>query len=94
MDCNNYSYAPTMLQEDNTILSYENDDMTAYIEQQRQYNYFVFWVSAYSYDGQLEVAESYRDILTAKKLYDFIINNYTDTPPGEELQTFIDSLSA
>ena len=91
---NNYSYAPTMLEENNKILSYENGDMYAYIEQERQYSSLIFYVSAFSYDGQLEVAESYKDILTAKKLYDYIIKNYTNTPPGEELQTFIDSLNA
>jgi len=94
MDCNSYSYAPTMLDEDqDTLASYKNDDMEVCLEcigpRQRLPEYHVW---AFSYDGQLDVAELFFDRAPAERLYNFIRENYSDTPPGDELGAFIESL--
>lgn len=93
MDVNNFSYAPSLGVENCTIYLYENDDMTAYVEKQRVYGTHRFWVSAYSYDGQMDVVEVYDNENTAKRLYDYIVENFAGTPPTEDLQYFIDSLA-
>ena len=90
MDCNSYSYAPYMLDEERPRLAYyENDDMYAelYVRFGKYYN-----VYAFSYDGQLDVAEEFSDKDKAQRLYDYIMENYTGSPPGEELQDFIRDL--
>ena len=88
MDCNSYSYAPYMLdKEHERIAYYENDDM--YMELERVEH--TFCVSAYSYDGSLDVAEEYRTFEQAAKLYRFCAA-YRSGPPGDELQEFINSL--
>ena len=69
---------------------YANDDM--YVVVRVAVGEYV--VEAYSYDGSLEVDEIYRSYITARKLFDFIRENYNNTPPHEELQEFIDSLVA
>ena len=92
MDCNSYSYAPYMLgdYEKRQLLDCEyNDDMEA---EMYEYPGPVFSVNAISYDGQLEVAEEFSDRNKAQRLFDFIVENYSDTPPGDELQDFIRDL--
>ena len=89
MDCNSYSYAPSMLDGGSEYINrYENDDMR--IELERSNGVYIVW--AFSYDGQLDVFEEFSSLSAASSLYDFIMNNYTDTPPGEELQDFIRNL--
>ena len=89
MDCNSYSYAPTMLDEKHRqIAYYENDDMYMELEQIGD----VFCCSAYSWDGDLDVCEEFSALSKAAKLYEFIEQNYTDTPPGDELDEFIHNL--
>lgn len=90
---NSYSYTPTMLNENNNIKEFSNDDMYIELSKERNYNYYLFYVYACSYDGQLEVSEVFRDQETAEKLYNYIYESYTDTPPGDELQSFINSLT-
>lgn len=89
MDCNSYSYAPSMLDGNRAQLAYyENDDMQVELE-----NYDgTFCVTAFSYDGSLDVAEEFSDIDRAQRLYDFIMENYTSSPPGDELSAFIRDL--
>ena len=89
MDCGNYSYAPSMLDGGREILnSYENDDMRAELE--RVDNVYCVW--AFSYDGSMDISEEFSDRSAAEKLYDYIVTNYSDTPPGDELQDFIRDL--
>ena len=89
MDCNSYSYAPTMLDEKHRqIAYYENDDMYMELEQIGD----VFCCSAYSWDGDLDVSEEFSALSKAAKLYEFIAENYTDGPPGDELDEFIHNL--
>lgn len=74
MGCNSYSY---------TVLElYRNDDMSAEITIQRSYNdATVYNVWAGSYDGSMDIYESFRTLDAARALYDNIMDNYTDTPP-------------
>lgn len=86
MDCNSYSYAPTMLDcEKNYLARFENDDM--YIELENFHGSFT--VYAFSYDGDLDVYEMFSDENQARILYQFILDNYTYSPPGPELEEFI-----
>ena len=90
MDCNSYSYAPTMLQGPEAIISrYENDDMQIELEQIGRSSFSVW---AFSYDGGLDVYEEFYVLEPAQMLYDFIRGNYSDTPPGPELTAFIEAL--
>ena len=79
MDCNSYSYtAPGFGVEDNPpLLKISNDDMQA--ELTRHATYFSVW--AYSYDGQLDVYETFNTENAARTLYNHIMYNYTTTPP-------------
>lgn len=78
MDCNSYSYTPHMLDEDqHYIACFNNDDME--IELERHDTYFSIW--AYSYDGQLDVYETFTTENAAQALYNHIFDNYTTTPP-------------
>ena len=88
MDCNSYSYAPTMLDGESVMAHHENDDM--YIELYKWGNLFV--VSAWSYDGSMDVYETFRDQRAASLLYDYIVEHYSDTPPGDELNDCISAL--
>ena len=76
--------------DENAIDYYANDDMYVQIVIYTE----TYYVEAFSYDGSLEVEENYSDYETAKKLFDFVQENYNNTPPHEELQEFIDSLAA
>lgn len=89
MDINNYSYAPHLL-DNEKVLNYSNDDMYIYIEKD---GYGGFLVFACSYDGQLEVCETFRAFTSATALYNHIISSYSDTPPDDkELSAMIYSL--
>ena len=91
MDCNNYSYTAPGFGVDETapILEYHNDDMRALFDYWRnQYDatpnhprHNDYIVSAWSYDGQLEVDEVFTHAEPARKLYTHIITNYSHTPP-------------
>lgn len=86
MDCNSYSYAPHMLDgEDETLDHYENVDMEISVYKYRHYSTYRYDVLAYSYDGQLEVAETFTSEATARRLYLHIMRNYTDTPPDMDV---------
>ena len=77
MDCNNYSYAPTMLENNNIIKEYRSDDMRIRIETQQ--NSLFVW--AYSYDGELDVFERFNRLENALSLFYHIGENYSVTPP-------------
>lgn len=84
MDCNSYNYTAPGFGVDRPapVAEYRNDDMSAEITTQRGYNgAMVYNVWAGSYDGDLDVYESFNTIEAARALYDFILDNYTDTPP-------------
>lgn len=94
MDCNNYSYAPNMLEDSRPYnASYENDDMSATIEESARRNIgqwekgFTVWAG--SYDGSLEVCEFYRTIEAAKSLYNAIVDNYNCSPPASKREVRI-----
>ena len=81
MDCNSYSYtAPGFGVENNPpLLKISNDDMQA--ELTRHATYFSVW--AYSYDGQLDVYETFTTENAAQQLYNHIATNYSSTPPSK-----------
>ena len=80
MDCNSYSYTPHMLDEDqHYIACFNNDDME--IELERHNTYFSVW--AYSYDGQLDVYETFNNENAARTLYNHIMDNCTDAAPNK-----------
>lgn len=91
MDCNNYSYTAPGFGVDNAapIMEHRNDDMQAILDHwENQYNASPnhpnrgkYIVSAWSYDGQMEIDELFTTEDAARKLYNHIITNYTDTPP-------------
>ena len=90
MDCNSYSYAPTMLDgEENYLARYSNDDMEIELVQDGG-KCFTVW--AYSYDGSMDVYEEFFTRESAERLYMFIRKNYTSAPPGTELMDFISAL--
>ena len=89
MDCNNYSYAPHMLDgEDRNIESYENDDMQCTAEQSARGNVgqwqkgFTVWAS--SYDGTLDICEFLRTLDAARFLYNAIVANFSDSAPTKK----------
>ena len=97
MDINNYSYAPGMIGNDDYIESYENDDMTADISIGYRWTgeswVKCFYVTAYSYDGSLDVSERFNTLYHARRLYSEIVERYSDTPPDEdELSALIESI--
>ena len=83
MDINSYSYTPGMLDDDTNISRYDNDDMTAYIDKGGTTNAPIFWLSAYSYAPGLDIAESFTNETAAKSVYNYIVDNYSDTPPAD-----------
>lgn len=91
MDCNSYSYTPYILEEE-SMEHFENEDMVINIDKQRQYSNFVFWVSAWSYDGQLDFSEQYEDEETARKVYAYILNRYGTTPPDGAIYDEIEQM--
>ena len=88
MDCNSYSYAPHMLDGEDRIAAYENDDMSAELEIYGK----IFTVTAYSYDGSMDIYETFRDLDRARELYNYILEQHSDTPPGGELKRYIRKL--
>ena len=94
MDINNYSYAPTMLDDDYTFY-YENDDMQITIDEERYYSKYVFWFYAFSWDGSLEIATKFINKDVALSVADFIKNNFAHTRPDDnnKLQQIIDNYS-
>ena len=97
MDCNNYSYAPEMIGNDDYIESYENDDMMADITigYRGTGNGWAkcFYVSAFSYDGTLDVSERFNTLYHAHRLYSEIVERYSTTPPDEdELSALIEKI--
>ena len=92
MDCNSYSYAPHMLDEKH-FLYYGNADMYIEVDKDRAYDKIIFWLYACSYDGQFEVAERIDDEKTARELFNYIKDNYSDTPPdNDELNSYVLSI--
>jgi len=85
MDINNYSYAPHILDEDTTAARFENDDVCITIDRDREYSNIIFWVSAWSYDGQLDYSEKYEDEKTARAAFDYIVGAYGTTPPDGDI---------
>lgn len=84
MDCNSYSYAPYMLDEDRSYIKrYENDDMEVELDPKR------VDVWAFSYDGSMDVYEIFKTLEAAQAFFDLIVENYSSTPPGDELEELI-----
>lgn len=91
MGCNRYSYAPSMLEDSNPYIDeYENDDMSAYIDESARGNIgqwekgFTVWAG--SHDGSLDVCEFYRTIDAARFLFSAIVDNFSTTPPTKREQ--------
>ena len=83
--------------EDDSVDYYANDDMYVEIVYQtkEKYSYEGYGVWAQSYDGSLEVSELFDDYEHAYRLFEYIWENYSDTPPDEdELIDYIASLQA
>ncbi len=93
MDCNSYSYTAPGFGVDYPapVAEYHNDDMRAEITTQNGYNGAkVYNVWAGSYDGDLDVYESFNTAEAARALYDHIVTDYSHTPPMKrELNKFI-----
>lgn len=90
MDCNSYSYAPTMLDGETTVITrFENDDMQSEVEKWND----SFTVYAWSYDGSMDIYECFERMETALKLHNFIVENFDCCPPVDnELDDYINSL--
>lgn len=86
MDINNYNYAPSMADDCTEIAHFFNDDVQINIEPSKDSNGArFFWVNAWSYDGSMDFAEKYTDEATARRVYDYIVDNYATTPPAGDL---------
>lgn len=88
MDCNNYSYAPHMLENKPAIATYENDDMYSSIDEAARGN-IGDWINGFevysgSYDGSLEVSEFFRTIDAARFLHDSIVREYSTSAPTKK----------
>lgn len=94
MDINNYSYAPTLC-IDNDIRFFDNDDIVVYVNKERNYNHYIYWLTAYSYDGSLDVSECFKNESAAVSVFDYIKNMYADTIPNDntELQEVVNKYS-
>ena len=81
MDCNSYSYTASGFGVDYKapLMEIRNDDMEAEID--RHGEYYSVW--AYSYDGQLDVYETFNTEHAAQQLYNHIATNYSRTPPSK-----------
>lgn len=80
MDCNSYSYAPNMLEDSKPYIDeYENDDMQCTLEKTSGYT-----VCANSYDGTLDVCESYKTLDAARFLFSAIVDNFSYTAPTKK----------
>lgn len=82
MDINSYSNTPHMLDEDNTALYYENDDMYIEVTKERVYNYHVFWIYAAYYNGDFEYAGRTENESIATDIFNYIKDRYTTIPPA------------
>ena len=92
MDCNSYSYTPYMCDE-SPIMEYSNDDMYVEIYKARSYSRIYYDVYACSYDGSLEAADRFDSLEIAKKFYDYIVENFSNTPPAAgEIEAYIEDL--
>lgn len=93
MDCNTYSYTAPGFGVDYLapVAEYHNDDMSAEITTQHGYNdATVYNVWAYSYDGSMDVYETFSALEAAHTLYNHIVNNYSHiTPNKRELRQAI-----
>jgi len=100
MDMNNYSYSPTMLNEE-YLYCYRNDDIEITVDELRNYNtiknirYYKYYFSAYSWDGCLEVNATFKNKDVALSIADFIKNHFAHTQPDDnnKLQQIIDDYS-
>lgn len=81
MDCNSYSYTADGFGADHNppLKKIENDDMSA--ELCRLNGCIGFSVFAGSYDGSLDVYESFNTLEAAEEFYQFIVDHYSDSPP-------------
>lgn len=95
MDMNNYSYSPTMLNDNDYTFYYRNDDIEITIDKERHYSNYVFWFYAYSFDGVLEVAACFKEAAPALEVAAFIKNHFAHTQPDDnnKLQQIIDDYS-
>ena len=92
MDINNYSYC-NMDNDNSKLRHFENDTM--YIDLEYCVNYFqeqYFSVTAYSYENNLDISESFNELLSANKLFNFIKKHYSNTDSDAALMNYIDNL--
>ena len=90
MDCNSYSYTPYMLSKRESLEEvFENDDIVVELSNCGE---SIFSVWAFSYDGSMDVFEEFTTIAQARQLYDYIVENYADNVPGEELYNYIEEV--
>lgn len=85
MDCNSYSYTAPGFGVDYPapVAEYRNDDMRAEITAQGHGADMVYHVWAGSYDGDLDVYETFTALEAARALYDHIVTNYSHTTPDK-----------
>lgn len=92
MDINNYSYC-NMDNDNSKLRHFENDTM--YIDLEYYVNYFqeqYFSVTAYSYENDLDISESFNELLSANKLFNFIKKHYSNADSDAALMDYIDKL--
>ena len=79
MDCNSYSYTAPGFGVDYKapLMEIRNDDMESEID--RHGKYYSVW--AYSYDGQMDIYETFNTEHAAQNLFNHITDNYSHTPP-------------
>lgn len=86
MDINNYSFAPYILDtEEEYIERYENDDMQIEFWKEGRKGRDVYIIWSYSYDGSLDVSETFKTEEGGRALYNIIFNNYIGSPPDDEI---------
>lgn len=91
---NSYSYTPYMLDEDNTIKEYHNDDMYIQVDRNRQYDRIYYEIYGCAYDGSWEVGEIQESRELAIMIFDYIVENYADTPPAEgDIELYIEQVN-
>lgn len=90
MDINNYSYTPYILdtEEQDDENHFSSDDIEVSIEYTGSPSNY--WVTAFSYDGQMNIDECFKLEDNAKELFNHIKDNYSSTVPNKrELNKFI-----
>ncbi len=93
MDINNYSYSNN--ESKNTKLKhFENDSMYIDLEYIRD-TYFqeqYYSITAYSYENELDICETFNELMNANKLFKTIKKHYSNCDGDILLDAYIDNL--